>query len=101
MPVEIVLRNNAAVARQQSAANELAMANTRAQMARSGASYPAFKPDPNSEFMRKMKAATLERAIQDLEAQKRADSGESIRSYSNILLTSCRFFCGVCPYGNV
>ena len=81
MPAGIVLRDNAGIARQQAAANELAMANTRAQMARSGG-YSSFQPDPNSMFMRKMKAATLERAIQEKEAQRRADSGESAKAYS-------------------
>jgi hypothetical protein len=62
----LVLRDNKGIARQQAASNELAMANTRRQMANSGYSGPAFKPDPNSEFMRRMKAATVERAIQVL-----------------------------------
>ena len=60
----IVLRDNKAIARQQAAANELAIANTRRQMASNGGSANYFKPDPNSDFMRRMKAATVERAIQ-------------------------------------
>ena len=59
------------------------MANTRAQMARSGAfSSPLPPPDPNSEFMRRMRAATVERAIQASEAQERHDNGEQARPYN-------------------
>ena len=62
-------------------ANEVAMANTRAQMARSGALNNMPPPDPNSQFMRKMKAATIERNIQAVEAQERADKNETARPY--------------------
>lgn len=77
MPGGIVL-HDASIER---ARNELAMANTREQMARSGALYNLPPPDPNSEFMRKMKAATIERQIQASEAQQRHDNGESARAY--------------------
>lgn len=40
-----------------------------------------FKPDPNSQFMRRMKAATVERAIQESEAQRRDDCGEATKVY--------------------
>lgn len=60
-----MLRDNKAIAAQQAAANELAMANTRRQMANNGYSGSYYKPDPNSEFMRRMKAAAVERAIQE------------------------------------
>ena len=63
------------------ARNEVAMANTRAQMARSGAFNNMPPPDPNSAFMRKMKAATVERTIQAVEAQERADKNETARPY--------------------
>ena len=38
-------------------------------------------PDPNSQFMRKVKAATIERAIQASEAHDRHANGESARPY--------------------
>ena len=38
-------------------------------------------PDPNSQFMRKVKAATIERAIQASEAHDRHTNGESARPY--------------------
>ena len=63
------------------ARNEVAMANTARYMARNPYSTPLPPPDPNSQFMRKMKAATVERAIQAVEAQDRADNGETAKAY--------------------
>ena len=78
MPGGLVLHD----AQLESARNEVAAANTRAHMARSGAfSGPITPPDPNSAFMRKIKAATVERAIQASEAHERADRGEQARAY--------------------
>lgn len=71
--------HNAQLERQR---NEVAMANTRATMARNGGfSGPPIQIDPNSQFMRKMKAATVERQIQASEAQQRSEAGESVRAY--------------------
>ena len=77
MPGGLVL-HDAQLERQR---NEVAMANTRAQMARSGMHSSMPPPDPNSHFMRKIKAATVERTIQAVEAQERADRGESVHAY--------------------
>jgi DnaJ-domain-containing protein 1 len=64
------------------ARNEVANANCRAQMARSGGFSSMPPPDPNSEFMRKIKAATVERAIQANEAHRRSDCNEEVRPYN-------------------
>ena len=57
--------------------NEVAMANARSQYARSSPYAKPLMVDPNSKFMRKMKAATVERNIQISEQQKRDEKGES------------------------
>jgi DnaJ-domain-containing protein 1 len=70
-------------ARIEAQRNELASANSRAQLQRSGYSGPPLPPpDPNSAFMRKMKAATIERAIQAREAEERHANGETARPYN-------------------
>ena len=77
MPGGLVLHD----AQLERARNEVAMANTARYMARNPYSTPLPPPDPNSQFMRKMKAATVERAIQAVEAQDRADNGETAKAY--------------------
>ena len=61
----------------------VAMHNAAIQNARANpyGSANYFKPDPNSQFMRRMKAATVERAIQESEAQRRDDCGEATKVY--------------------
>ena len=58
------------------------MANASSQYARTNPHASTFRPDPNSAFMRKMKAATVERNIQVIEQQQRDEANETAKPYS-------------------